>query len=59
MLDYSHVLKVTWTAGIPIWVVGAKWSKARVRIWVTGKNPKLIKRTGFAVDNGRNHLKNY
>jgi len=31
------------------------WAKARVRIWVTGNNPKLIKRPGFAVDNGKNN----
>jgi len=51
-LNYSHVLKVTWTAGVPIWVVGARHES----VWVTGNNPKLIKRPGFA---GKNHPKNY
>jgi len=54
-----HRLKITRTVGVPIWGVGDKMVKGRVRIWVTGNNPKLIKRTSFAVDNGKNQPKNY
>jgi len=49
-------LKVTGTAGVPKWVVGANCVEPRrsrgaagVPIWVTGNIPKLIKRTGFAA----------
>jgi len=42
LLDYSHV--------------DCRQNGRRqesVGIWVTGNNPKLIKRPGFAVDNGK------
>jgi len=37
-------MKVTGTAGVHIWVVGGETVKCRVRIWVTGKTPKVDKK---------------
>ena len=48
-----RILRVTGTAGVPIWVTGDKSVEGKGCIWVTGNNPDFIKRTGFAVGNGR------